>query len=92
MIGMPVKGMLRAIVLAVIKLQTCTTDGAGSEFPQTLRGQNLCLHGQKQLIMMRIAGHPGLCQVSSDRKKISPYNVILGRVPECSPKNGEQIK
>ena len=69
MICMPVKGMVRAAVLAVIKLQTCTTDGAGSEFPQTLRGQNLCLHGQKQLIMMRIAGHPGLCQVSSDRKK-----------------------
>ena len=43
MIGMPVKGMLRAIVLAVIKLQTCTTDGAGSEFPQTLRGQNFCI-------------------------------------------------
>jgi hypothetical protein len=41
MIGMPVKGMVRAIVLAAIKLQTFTTYGAWSVFPQMLHGQNL---------------------------------------------------
>ena len=42
MICMPVKGMVRAAVLAVIKLQTCTTDGAWLEFPLMLHGQNFC--------------------------------------------------